>query len=196
MRPRSVPRLVGELAEVDLVPVRRRRQHLNVGAGAEHLVDSTGHDHRLDLRMLEAHALHDVVQLDVDAQVVGVELQLIVTSQTGTRRHSHGDGRDSTVEGSSPMAVGSRLRTEADQFLRGHLAPFELGRITRDPQTTTPPPAPMRRSTTGAHPFSTMGACIRCQPASPPVVSRRSHRVPWHSGSPASNGCPSHRART
>ena len=54
----------------------------------------------------------------------------------------------------------------------------------------------MRRSTTGAHPFSTMGACIRCQPASRPVVSRRSRRVPWHSGSPASNGCPSHRART
>ena len=38
----GVARLVGELAEVDLVAVRRAGQHLDVGAGAEHLVEAAG----------------------------------------------------------------------------------------------------------------------------------------------------------
>ena len=38
----GVAGLVGELAEVHLVAVRRARQHLDVGAGAEHLVEAAG----------------------------------------------------------------------------------------------------------------------------------------------------------
>ena len=42
----DVAGLVGELAEVDLVGVGRARQHLDVGAGAEHLVEAAGDDDR------------------------------------------------------------------------------------------------------------------------------------------------------
>ena len=57
----GVAGLVGELAEVDLVVVGGPGQHLDVGAGAEHLVEPAGDDHRADLGVLEAQALDDVV---------------------------------------------------------------------------------------------------------------------------------------
>ena len=40
----------------------------------------------LDLGVLEAQPLHGVVQLDVDAEVVGVELELVVVAQPGVGR--------------------------------------------------------------------------------------------------------------
>jgi hypothetical protein len=66
------------MREVHLVVVARRRQHLDVGPGAEHLVERAGQHHDLDGRVLEPEPLHDVVELDVDAEVVGVELELVV----------------------------------------------------------------------------------------------------------------------
>ena len=82
----GVARLVGELAEVDLVGVGGARQHADVGAGAEHPVLAGPQHHRLHLRVLEAQPLHRVGELDIDAQVVGVELELIALEQ---RRRSH-----------------------------------------------------------------------------------------------------------
>ena len=64
----AVAGLVGELAEVDLVAVGRPGEHLDVGAGAEDLVEPAGDDDGLDLGVLEAQPLHGVVQLDVDAR--------------------------------------------------------------------------------------------------------------------------------
>ena len=73
----SIARFVGELAEVDLPGMGRRAQHVDVGSGAEHAITSAGkHDARY-LGMLEANALKNVVQLDVNSQVVGVELELV-----------------------------------------------------------------------------------------------------------------------
>ena len=67
--------LVGELAEVDLEGVRRRREHVDVGAGAEDAIAARGDDHGAHLGVLEAQALDRVGELDVDAEVVGVELE-------------------------------------------------------------------------------------------------------------------------
>ena len=77
--------LVGELAEVDLVDVRGAGQHLDVGAGAEHLVERAGEHDGLDLGVLEAQSLHDVVELDVDGEVVRVELELVVAARARRR---------------------------------------------------------------------------------------------------------------
>ena len=73
----AVARLVGELAEVDLVGVRRAGEHLDVGPRGEHVVDPAGYHDRLDVGMLEPQSLDDVVELDVDAEIVGVELELV-----------------------------------------------------------------------------------------------------------------------
>ena len=61
----------------------RDAQHEDVGARAEHLVLGAGHDDGAHFGMLEADAVDGVVELDVDAQVVAVELELVAGAQAG-----------------------------------------------------------------------------------------------------------------
>jgi hypothetical protein len=79
----AVARLVGELAEVHLPGVAGHAQHEDVGARAEDLVLGAGDDHGAHLGVLEADALDGVVELDVHAQVVAVELELVARAQAG-----------------------------------------------------------------------------------------------------------------
>src|SRR5205085_543521 len=57
------PRLVGELAEIDLVLMARLAEHTDIGAGAEDIVLAGFDHHGLDLGVLEAKPLHGVVEL-------------------------------------------------------------------------------------------------------------------------------------
>ena len=76
-------------------------------------------DHRLHLGMLEAQALQRVGQLDVDAEVVGVELQLVVVGpQAGVLLHVHRQRGDRPVEAQLPVAV---LRWRGLEGDRGEL---------------------------------------------------------------------------
>ena len=72
-----VARLVGELAEVHLPGMAADAEHEDVGARAEHLVLQAGDHHGAHLGVLEADAVDGVVELDVHAQVVAVELELV-----------------------------------------------------------------------------------------------------------------------
>ena len=108
------PRLVGELAEVHLVAVRRLAEHADVGAGAEHVVLARLDDDRAHLRVLEAQPLHRVVELDVDAEVVGVELELVVLEQPARRIDVHDERRDVAVDLDAPMTIARRIGLEID----------------------------------------------------------------------------------
>ena len=66
------------LQKFTLCAVRRLAEHADIGAGAEHVVLARLDDDAAHLRMLEAQPLHRVVQLDVDAEIVGIELELVV----------------------------------------------------------------------------------------------------------------------
>ena len=77
----AVAGFVGELAEVHFPGVAGDAQHEDVGAGAEHLVLGAGQHHRAHFRVLEADAVDGVVQFDVHAQVVAVELELVAGAQ-------------------------------------------------------------------------------------------------------------------
>ena len=90
----GVAGLVGELAEVHLMRMRRDAEHADVGAGAEDAILARAQHHRADFRMFEAHALHDVGELDVDAEIVGIELELIALEQPAVLVDVHEDGRD------------------------------------------------------------------------------------------------------
>ncbi len=57
--------------------MRRRREHVDVGAGAEDALARAGDDDGAHLRMLEPDAVQRVVQFDIDAEVVRIELELI-----------------------------------------------------------------------------------------------------------------------
>ena len=112
------PRLVGELAEIDLMAVARLSQHADVGAGAEHVVLAGFDHHHANFGMLEAQALHRVVELDVDREVVGIELELVVRRQAAVRRDVHDQERNVAVRLDPPMAVTAGLGLEVDRCHR------------------------------------------------------------------------------
>ena len=70
---------VCEFAEVDLVAVCGLAEHSDVGTGAEDIVLGGTEDDDTYLGMLEPQALNGIRQLDVHAQVIRVQLQLITT---------------------------------------------------------------------------------------------------------------------
>src|SRR5680860_120303 len=116
----AVASLVGELAEVHLPAVRRLRQHLDVGPGAEHPVQSARDHHRLDARVLEPQPLGRVVELDVDPEVVGVHLQLIARHEAAVRVHREGERRHVAVDLEAPVAVHVGRGVEGDAGSLGH----------------------------------------------------------------------------
>ena len=64
--------------------------------------------------MLEAHALDDVGELDVDAEIVGIELELIAVEQAAVFIDVHEQGRDRAVIGDAPVAIARGIRLEID----------------------------------------------------------------------------------
>ena len=68
------------------------------------------------LGVLEAHALDGVGELDVDAEVVGVQLQLVVGGQAGVLAHVHRQRRDGAVEGQLPVLVAVGAGLEGDRW--------------------------------------------------------------------------------
>src|SRR5258706_6785257 len=101
----GVARLVGELAEVDFPRVAREAQHEDVRARAEDALIEAREDHGPNLGMLEADAVQRIGELDVHAEVVGVELELVAGTQPRILGDVHREGRDRAVEGEVPVAV-------------------------------------------------------------------------------------------
>ena len=116
----AVARFVSELAEVHFPRMRRSGEHPDVGPRAEDLVLAAGHDDRRDLGVLEPQPLHRVVQLDVHAEVVGVELELVARDQAALLVHVHGHGGDRAVTGQPPVPVLPGMRAEVHSGLAGH----------------------------------------------------------------------------
>src|SRR5213594_912667 len=113
----GVARLVGELAEVHLEAVAGLAEHADVGARAEDALLAGGQEDRAHLRVLEAQPLERVVQLDVHAEVVGVELQLVAGSQAAVLLHVHRERRHRPVEGEPPVLVARGLGAEVHRGL-------------------------------------------------------------------------------
>ena len=68
----------------------------------------------MNLGVLEAQPLDGVVQLDVDAEVVAVQLQLVVVAQPGVGRDPHRQRGDGRLDRQLPVAVGGRFGVERD----------------------------------------------------------------------------------
>ena len=113
----AVAGLVGELAEVDLVGVGRAGQHADIGAGAEHPRLARAQHHDAHFRMLEAQPLDRVGEFDIDAEIVGVELQLVAFEQRALLVDVHQQRGDVAVDLELPMPVARRLGLEIDPRL-------------------------------------------------------------------------------
>ncbi|MNL46933.1 hypothetical protein D3C87_1696850 [compost metagenome] len=94
--------------------MRRQAQHEDVGARTEDAVFHAGDDHAFHFGVFEADALQGVVQFDVHAQVVGIQLELVARAQAAVFGDIHGQGGDGAVERQAPMAVLVGLGAEID----------------------------------------------------------------------------------
>ena len=66
--------------------------------------------------MLEAQPLHGVRELDVDAEIIGIQLELIALEQAGILVDVHGQGRDIALDGELPVPVARRIGLKIDVF--------------------------------------------------------------------------------
>ncbi|MCY1544674.1 hypothetical protein D9M68_805730 [compost metagenome] len=133
----AVARLVGELAEVHLPGVAGNAEHEDVRARAEDAVLAAGDDHAAHFRVLEADAVERVVQLDVHAQVVAVELELVAGADAAVFRDVEREARNGAVEAQRPMAVLGGFDAVVDALGRlergvGH-AEVSCGAVFRKP---------------------------------------------------------------
>ena len=78
----AVAGFVGELTKVDFPSVGGESQHKDIGTGTKDAVFQTGDDNTFDFRVLEADALQGVMQFNVHAQVIGVELEFVARTDT------------------------------------------------------------------------------------------------------------------
>jgi hypothetical protein len=67
--------------------------------------------------VLEADALHGIVQLHVDAEVVGVELELVAGLDAAVFLDVQGEGGHRAVAGELPVVVMRGLGVEGDVVL-------------------------------------------------------------------------------
>ena len=109
----AVARLVGELAEIDLMRVARAGQHADIGAGGEHSRLGRAQHHDARLRVLEAQPLERVGQLDIDAEIVGIQLELVALEQRRLLVDVHGaiatsPSTAASSAGNSPARSGNR----------------------------------------------------------------------------------------
>ncbi len=71
--------------------------------------------HDSGFRMLEANPLQRVGQLDIDAEIVGIQLETVSGRQPGVFLHVHRQRGDRAVELQPPMLVLVGVRFERDR---------------------------------------------------------------------------------
>ena len=64
--------------------------------------------------MLEAQPLHRVGEFDIDAEIVGIQLELIAFEQPAILVDIHGQGRDVAFDIQLPMPVARRIGLKID----------------------------------------------------------------------------------
>ena len=64
--------------------------------------------------MLEAQPLHRVGEFDIDAEIVGIQLELIALEQPAILVDIHGQGRDVAVDVELPVPVARRIGLKID----------------------------------------------------------------------------------
>lgn len=101
----GIPGFIGEFAKIHFVGMARYSQHGDVGARAEHPLLGRSQHHGLDLLVLEAQTLDGVVELDIDTQIIGIELQGIARHQPGVFIHIHSQSCHRAVKGNLPVVI-------------------------------------------------------------------------------------------
>ena len=64
--------------------------------------------------MLEAQPLDRIIELDIDTQIIGIQLQLIALEQASLFVHIHDQGRNLSIDLEAPMLVAGRVGLKVD----------------------------------------------------------------------------------
>ena len=112
----TVSGFIGELAEVHFVGVARACQHADVRAGAEDARLGRAQNDGLDARMLEAKTRDRVGEFDVDAEIVGIEFELIAFEEAAVLVHIERESRDVGVDRQLPMPIARGIGLEVYAF--------------------------------------------------------------------------------
>jgi hypothetical protein len=110
----GVSGLVRELAEIHFVRMTRDAQHADVGAGTKHGIDTGGDHDGPDFGMPEAQSLHCIVELDIDADVVGIQLQFVAGRMRAVLIDRHDQPCNGSVDGDRPVPVLIRRGPEIE----------------------------------------------------------------------------------
>ena len=93
----------------------RAREHADVRTGAEHAILAGAQQHHLHAGMLEAQPLHGVGEFDIDAEIVGVQFELVPLEQAAVLVHVHGQSGGIARHIELPVPVFRRLGLEIDK---------------------------------------------------------------------------------
>ena len=113
--------LVGEFAEVHLEGVGGAGQHVDVRARTEHPVDCAGHRDHAHLGVLKAQVLQHVIELDVYAHVIAVELELVARTKPPIFLNVHLQGGPRAVQLQEPVGPVVGFGSKRDGGLVGHI---------------------------------------------------------------------------
>src|SRR5215831_8734263 len=108
----AVTRLIGEFAEIDLFGMARVTQHVDIGARTEDaLLAARDHDDP-HFGMLEPDAVKGVVELDIDPEVIGVELQSVTRREPAFLLDVERQRRDRAIAREAPVAISIGFSVE------------------------------------------------------------------------------------
>lgn len=99
-----------------------RVEHVDVGTSAEHFLRITRDYNATHTWVLEGDALDRIIQLDVDAEVIRVQLELVVLEQATRAIDVHGKACDVAVYRQVPVAIvtGRGLKSQGRQSGGAH----------------------------------------------------------------------------
>src|SRR6185312_5877829 len=89
-------------------------EHVDVGARAEHALLAAGDYQAMHAGVLEAQPLQCVGQLDIDAEIVRIELELVARLEAAILVDVENQRRDRAVDLHAPMRIMIRVGVESD----------------------------------------------------------------------------------
>ena len=112
----AVSSFVGEFAEVHFGGMRRKCQHIDVGTRTENAGFSAGQNDARHFRMLKSNPLKSIVQLDIHAEIVRIQFELVARADASVFLHIQRQRRDTTFERQFPVAVAEGSCLELDNL--------------------------------------------------------------------------------
>src|SRR2546422_3832893 len=113
----AIPRFIREFAKIHFPRVRGQPEHINVGPRTKNAVLRASDDDRTNLRMFKSNALKRIMQLDIHAEIVGIQFQFVSRADSTVFGDIHRQRGYSSVKRETPMIVSRRIVLKVNRLL-------------------------------------------------------------------------------